>query len=615
MTPGAVTFTPVDPRPPSRSSSSARLPAGTGHLGGYDVLGELGRGGMGVVLRARDRATGREVAIKTLLRPQPDAQARFRREGEALAALDHPGIVKVHATGEAQGRPFMVCELVEGARPLDRAAAGLPLEARAALVRDACRALGHAHARGIVHRDVKAENLLVDAAGQVRVTDFGLATLESGERLTRTGAVVGTPFTMAPEQIAGARGAVGPATDVWALGVVLYQALTGALPFTSDSFAELCARICDARPTAPRVLSPETTRSLEAVCLRALSREPADRWADGDAMADALEAALRGERVAGRRRSLRPLLWLLAPAASLSLLGAALLYGPAPPAPSVPAPSSSAPAATRRPPTAPATPAADDARPSGAGSDDRSPPPIDLTVPIQDEPGHVRLFRLEAEAGRPGAMLALARIFREGETGVAPDPARSRAWLARAAATGDPQGMADYGSALLDGRYGARDVREGLRLLEAAAEAGNADGAVDYARALRRGDVGGDRAGNLERAIELLRRATATAQDLQFKRRARTALADALLDRARPDDVAEAMDLYELAIDEGSWSARLDLAQHLLDGSFGLRSPGRARELIQRVLDQGPSYTAGRAAGLLRRCDELEAGQGPGSTR
>jgi hypothetical protein len=312
------------PRLPGLSTPGARL-------GPYALVGELGRGGMGVVFLARDPA-GRDVALKTLLAFDPHGLARFRREAEALAALDHPGIVKVHAAGEADGRPYLVCELIEGARPFDVATASLPLDDRARLVRDACRALGHAHAQGIVHRDVKPDNLLVGADGRVRVTDFGLALLEDRERLTRTGAMVGTPLMMAPEQLTASRSAAGPAADVWSLGVVLYQALTGALPFDGQTLPELCARIDAARPVPPRQRARAVSASLEAVCLRALARAPTERWADGSAMADALDAALRGERVTGPRRRGRWRAALLASAglAALVLLAAAATAALAP---------------------------------------------------------------------------------------------------------------------------------------------------------------------------------------------------------------------------------------------------------------------------------------------
>ncbi len=277
-------------------------------LGGrFELLGELGRGGMGVVYRALDRTTAREVALKLVSQPFLDAEsrARFQREGQLTAALRHPGIVGVHSAGEVEGRPFLAYELVASARTLDRAFEGLALAARVRLVRDAARALGHAHGRGVVHRDVKPANVLVDAAGQVRVADFGLATATGLGRLTQTGEVLGTPAFMAPEQLQGA-GGVGAPADVWALGVILYRALTGEPPFAGRTFVEVAARVLEgAPPRPPRALAPAAPPALEAVCLQALSLDPAARPRDGEELARQLDLALR--RQAPRRRTARAL--------------------------------------------------------------------------------------------------------------------------------------------------------------------------------------------------------------------------------------------------------------------------------------------------------------------
>jgi hypothetical protein len=556
---------------------------------------------MGVVFRARDPATGREVALKTLLRPQPQALARFRREAEALALVDHPGIVKVHATGEADGRPFIVCELVEGAQALDRAASALPLEARAALVRDACRALGHAHARGVVHRDVKAENLLVDAAGRLRVTDFGLAVLEASERLTRTGAVVGTPFTMAPEQIAGDRGAVGPQTDVWALGVVLYQVLTGALPFSADSLPELCGRICEGRPVPPSRLVPGISAPLEAVCLRALSRLPADRWPHGDAMADALDSALRGGRVAGRRRSLRPILWLVAPAASLGLLVLALLYDPAAVAPRPVKPARPLTAETPRP-GAPA-PAAQESPPKPG-----SPAPEAQERPADPESALVVLLRGQADTGTTGAMMQLGRMYADGTGGVTRDPARAREWFGRAARAGDSWGKVTLGKMLVDGDGGPPDLLGGLALIRAAAEEGHPAGMAEYSRMHQKGMLGVQVRRNLDHAIDWMQDAVEGEPDTRTRAGYRADLADLFVERGGAKDLLRAREAYEAAVSEGSMAARLHLARHLLTSTFGPPDPARARELVEEVRRDEPGRDSAKVTELLRRCDEVEAG-------
>jgi formylglycine-generating enzyme required for sulfatase activity len=330
-------------------------------FGPYEVVGRLGQGAMGVVFRARDGG-GREVALKVALDVvDPGRLSRFRREGEVAARLSHPGIVQVHAAGDEAGRPWLAFELVEGARDLGEAASGLEVPARVALVRDAARALGHAHAQGVVHRDVKPQNLLVDAAGRVRVTDFGVALLATAERLTRTGATVGTPAYMAPEQLVADRGAVGPWTDVWGLGVVLFQVLTGELPFQADSELALAAAICSANVSRASDVRPGLPPSIDVIVARCLTADPGRRYPDGQALADDLDAWLEGRPLAGRPGPLRRRALLLVLVAVLALLAVAGLSLPLPtgggpgatPSPAAAGPSAST-SASAEPPAAPA---------------------------------------------------------------------------------------------------------------------------------------------------------------------------------------------------------------------------------------------------------------------
>ncbi|MCA8923817.1 MAG: protein kinase, partial [Planctomycetes bacterium] len=275
----------------------------------------LGRGGMGIVYAARDLELGRDVAVKLTLDAQSSErlQARLEREGQALAQLKHPGIVQVHRAGTLEGRSFLVCELIEGARGLQVASGDLALRERVGLIRDAARAIGAAHAQGIVHRDLKPDNLLVDAAGKVHVADFGVALIADAARLTQTGGLVGTPYYMAPEQISGERDAIGPHSDVWSLGVVLYQTLTGQLPFVSESFGQLGFAIMQATPESPRRLNPEVSSELARVCATAIARDPAQRYPDGEAFARALDACLEARPT--RPALSRALVGLLAAAA------------------------------------------------------------------------------------------------------------------------------------------------------------------------------------------------------------------------------------------------------------------------------------------------------------
>jgi serine/threonine protein kinase len=323
------------------SAPSAGLPAPPprlkpGPFGPFELLGELGRGGMGAVYRARDPKAEREVALK-LIRDQdmsPQRRQRFEREGQVTANLTHPGIVRVHSAGEVGDLLYLAYELVPGARELRDAFGERDLRGRAAWVRDAAEALGFAHARGVVHRDVKPANLLVDDQGRVRVADFGLAGARGLERLTQTGAVVGTPTHMAPEQLTGAGEGdpIGPPADVWALGVVLYEALTGALPFAGENLIELAGAIARADFDLPRVVAPEVPADLEAVCVQALARDPSRRYPTGAELAADLTRALSGERVlaSSTTSGLRPLLhtlrqrWRFLPQA-LAVGGALLL--------------------------------------------------------------------------------------------------------------------------------------------------------------------------------------------------------------------------------------------------------------------------------------------------
>jgi tetratricopeptide (TPR) repeat protein len=283
---------------------SAPLPKIGSVFGPFEVHSELGRGGMGAVFRARDQRSGRDVALKVVLQSgESDQRARrLVREGELTARLNHPGIVRVHSSGEVEDQLYLAYELVEGAQDLAAAFAENDLRGRVALVRDAARALGFAHAHGVVHRDVKPDNVLVDRAGQVKVADFGLAAAAGLERLTQTGAMVGTPTHMAPEQFTHDT-PPGPYTDVWALGVLLYRALTGELPFDGESLIALSAAIVDCDPKSPRALNPEVPEDLEAVCFRALVAEPTERYADGSALANDLDRYLQGLSVHASRGS------------------------------------------------------------------------------------------------------------------------------------------------------------------------------------------------------------------------------------------------------------------------------------------------------------------------
>ncbi len=207
---------------------------------GYDVLEVLGRGGMGVVYRARQKALNRTVALKMILDGVHAGSRqvnRFRSEAEVIARLQHPNIVQIHEIGEHDGRPYLALEYVAGGT-LERGLAGtpLPVDRAVRLVETLARAVQHAHERGVVHRDLKPSNVLLTAEGEPKITDFGLAKLLVGDsRQTESGALVGTPSYMAPEQVEGAPAVIGPVTDIYALGAILYELLTGRPPFRGES--------------------------------------------------------------------------------------------------------------------------------------------------------------------------------------------------------------------------------------------------------------------------------------------------------------------------------------------------------------------------------------------
>lgn len=273
-------------------------------VGRYVLLGQLGAGGMGIVYRAWDPSLARVVALK-MLRGEPDRvlRERFLREGRAAARLRHPGIVGVHDVGEEAGLPYLAMDLLS-ARTLSDSIAAIPpddLRGRVALLREVAEAVGHAHALGIVHRDLKPENVLLDAGGRPVVTDFGLAKelTRDDAQLTQTGAVLGTPRYMSPEQ-AGGIGVVGPAGDVFSLGVMLYEAIAGQPPFDGVSIPEVLAKVIDANPQPPSRFSRHVTVDLEAVCLKALEKEPTRRYADARALAADLGRWIQGEPVEAR---------------------------------------------------------------------------------------------------------------------------------------------------------------------------------------------------------------------------------------------------------------------------------------------------------------------------
>jgi serine/threonine-protein kinase len=274
-------------------------------LGDYELLEEIGRGGMGVVYRAVQLSLSREVAVKMVLRGQlasPADLVRFRAEAEAAARLDHPGIVPVYEVGEIDGRPFFSMKYVAGHTLAQELAEGpMPPREAARLLCDVCRAIHYAHQQGVLHRDLKPSNILIDDDGRPHVSDFGLAkqAADAGS-LTKTGAVLGTPAYMAPEQAAGNRGQVGPASDVYSLGIILYHMLTGRPPFQAASPVDTLLLVLEQDPPPPRLLNPKADRDLEMIALHCLQKPPELRYPTAAALADDLQAWLNDESIAAR---------------------------------------------------------------------------------------------------------------------------------------------------------------------------------------------------------------------------------------------------------------------------------------------------------------------------
>jgi serine/threonine-protein kinase len=281
------------------------------YVAGYEVISVLGRGAMGVVYKARQRGLKRLVALKMILAGKHASEqdlARFRVEANAVAQLQHPGIVQIYEVGEDEGRPFFSLEFVDGSS-LHQKLQGMPLPPKeaAALLRKMAEAMAYAHERGVIHRDLKPANVLMTSTGLPKIGDFGLAKTINEEEsgLTRTGAVLGTPSYMCPEQASGLTHEIGPLADVYSLGAILYDMLTGRPPFRGTSVMDTLQQLRTREPVPPVQLQPGVPRDLETICLKCLQKDRHKRYESASALAADLQRFLNNEPIVAR-----PISWV-----------------------------------------------------------------------------------------------------------------------------------------------------------------------------------------------------------------------------------------------------------------------------------------------------------------
>lgn len=303
-------------------------------FGQYELLEEVGRGGMGVVYKARQQGLDRTVAIKMILASHlasPEHRRRFHAEAKAAARLRHPHIVHIHEVGHLHGQDYFAMEYIEGESLACRLAReNLDVDTAVRLVGTVARAVEHLHGQGIVHRDLKPLNILLDGEDRPYVSDFGLAKVFAPDtEITATGVIAGSPPYMAPEQAAGRKSEVGPAADIYSLGAILYELLTGRPPFREENPAETLWQVLTREPTPPRGLNPQIPRGLELICMKCLAKSPSDRYRSAGDLAEDLEHFVRGEALQVRPPHLGQRLWNWVrrqPALASRLFGLGLFY-------------------------------------------------------------------------------------------------------------------------------------------------------------------------------------------------------------------------------------------------------------------------------------------------
>ncbi|HLJ93483.1 MAG TPA: protein kinase [Gemmataceae bacterium] len=301
---------------------------------GYEILGELGRGGMGVVYKARHLQLKRLAALKMILggaHASADQLARFRSEAEAAARLQHPNIVQIYEVGEHNGLPYFALEFMDGGSLSQRLRVSpLPPHGAAELVAMLGQAMHTAHEAGVIHRDLKPDNVLLTRWGSCKITDFGLAKqLDDDSAKTKSDVIIGTPSYMAPEQAMGKTREIGPLSDVYALGAILYECLTGRPPFKAATMMETLVQVRTEEPVPPRRLQPKLPRDLETICLKCLEKQPHRRYSSARALADDLKRFLGSEPIRARRVQPweRAAKWMRRRPTAAALIGVLMVIG------------------------------------------------------------------------------------------------------------------------------------------------------------------------------------------------------------------------------------------------------------------------------------------------
>jgi serine/threonine protein kinase len=446
----------------------------------YEMLGELGSGGMGRVYRAHDRETGEVVALKALrpeIAAEPSMADRFKNELRLARRITHKNVCRIYDFNRAGSVAYISMEYVDGetlrAR-LDRGGA-LPPSRVASLARQICAGLSEAHAQGVIHRDLKPENVMLTATGSVKLMDFGIArSLDANTTTTQT--LIGTPSYMSPEQVQGRR--IDARADIYALGLILYECLTGRRAFAGATPIDVALRQLQERPAPPHRLRADVPRALETVVMRCLEKDPSKRYASADQVANALAGVRDGVPTLQAPRRRWP--WVIAaavfafgifvwkhrhdPTARASLSTApAVVTSPAPMPQRTEVPPRSAPDTAPRVDDAPAV-----------ANGERDP----------DRTGFQKL-RKAADAGDAEAQLRLARLFLQGPEAIR-DESQARTWLTRAAEQGNAEAAFTLGRLYERGRGGERDVHAAVSWYERAAAAGNIGARRSLARLTER---------------------------------------------------------------------------------------------------------------------------------